>query len=209
MTDTAARAEPLSREAVVDAALRLVEDEGVPALTMRRVAAELGVAVTAIYWHVGNRDALLDELVDRIVADIGAIRPSGSTPVDRISSVARSLRRKLLARPHVVGLAHERGVTSIMFQPAQAVLARELTKVGVHGERAALAVQAVQFHVIGAVILERAAGRGPSADAQRAPTWRDVRGLDAELVARLAAPPDHDAVFELGLRSLVASLVGK
>ena len=125
----ATRAEPLSREAVVDAALRLVEDEGVPALTMRRVAAELGVAVTAIYWHVGNRDALLDELVDRIVADIGAIRPSGSTPVDRISSVARSLRRKLLARPHVVGLAHERGVTSIMFQPAQAVLARELTKV--------------------------------------------------------------------------------
>jgi len=205
----ATRAEPLSREAVVDAALRLVEDEGVPALTMRRVAAELGVAVTAIYWHVGNRDGLLDELVDRIVADIGAIRPSGSTPVDRIASVARSLRRKLLARPHVVGLAHERGVTSIMFQPAQAVLARELAKVGVHGERAALAVQAVQFHVIGAVILERAAGRGPSPDAQRAPTWRDVRGLDAELVARLAAPPDHDVVFELGLRSLVASLVGK
>jgi len=208
MSDAAARAEPLSREAVVDAALRLVEDEGVPALTMRRVAAELGVAVTAIYWHVGNRDALLDELVDRIVADIGAIRPSGSTPVDRIASVARSLRRKLLARPHVVGLAHERGVTSIMFQPAQAVLAGELGKVGVHGERAALAVQAGQFHVIGAVILERAAGRGLSADAQRAPTWRDARGLDAELVARLAAPPDHDVVFELGLRSLVASLVG-
>ena len=208
MSDAAARAEPLSREAVVDGALRLVEDEGVPALTMRRVAAELGVAVTAIYWHVGNRDALLDELVDRIVADIGAIRPSGSTPVERIASVARSLRRKLLARPHVVGLAHERGVTSIMFQPAQAVLARELAKVGVHGERAALAVQAVQFHVIGAVILERAAGRGLSGDAQRAPTWRDARGLDAELVARLAAPPDHDVVFELGLRSLVASLVG-
>ena len=206
MTETARRADPLTRELVVDAALRLVEEQGVAALSMRRLAAELGVAVTAIYWHVGNRQALLDELVDRIVSDIGAVRPSGSTPQARVASIARSLRRKLLARPDLVGLAHERGRTSAMFQPAEVALARELTATGRRGGDAALAVKAVEFLVIGSVILERAAARGPSQELDDE-LWRDERGLDPSLVARLAARPDHDEVFEVALRSLVASLL--
>jgi len=184
----AARAEPLSRDVVVDAALRLVEDHGVRALTMRRLAAELDVAVTAIYWHVGNRSALLDELVDRIVSEIGAIRPTGATPEERIASVARSLRRKLLARPHLVGLAHERGRTGEMFQPALAALAQELASQGLRGREAELAAQAIEFHVIGSVILERAAARGPGPGDGH-------------------PPADHNAVFEFGLRALVDSLV--
>ena len=207
MTETTARrADPLTRELVVDAALRLVEEQGVAALSMRRLAAELGVAATAIYWHVGNRHALLDELVDRIVSDIGAVRPSGSTPQSRVASIARSLRRKLLARPDLVGLAHERGRTSAMFHPAEAALARELTAAGRRGEEAALAVKAIEFLVIGSVILQRAVARGPAQSPDDA-LWRDERGLDPSLVAALAASPDHDEVFEVGLRSLVASLL--
>jgi TetR/AcrR family tetracycline transcriptional repressor len=200
------RSDPLTRELVVDAAQRLVEEQGIAALSMRRLAAELGVAVTAIYWHVGNRDALLDELVDRIVSEIGAVRASGSTPHARIASIARSLRRKLLARPDLVGLAHERGRTSAMFQPAEAAIARELVAAGRTGEDAALAVKAIEFLVIGSVILERAAGRGPRQRADDG-LWRNEQGLDPSLVARLAAPPDHDEVFETSLRSLVAALV--
>jgi AcrR family transcriptional regulator len=56
---------------VLDAATELVRAQGSAALTMRRLAAELGCAVTAIYWNVGNREALLDELVARTVRDMG------------------------------------------------------------------------------------------------------------------------------------------
>src|SRR5207253_1703148 len=89
----------LSRDGVVDVALRMVEDDGVERLSMRKLAAELGVAVTAIYWHVGNRDALLEALVDREIAEMGALRPSGRTPEARLVSIARALHRKLRARP--------------------------------------------------------------------------------------------------------------
>jgi AcrR family transcriptional regulator len=67
----------VTRRAVLDAATRLIEDQGVPGLSMRKLAAELGVAVTSIYWHVGNRDALLDELVQEMVHGLAPCRPAG------------------------------------------------------------------------------------------------------------------------------------
>src|SRR4051812_43396417 len=103
------RDQPVSRELVVETALGLVEENDVSALTMRRLAAELGTAVTAIYWHVGNRDALLDLLVERLVADMGRVRPAGRTPRARITSLLRQWRERLWERPHLIGFAHERG----------------------------------------------------------------------------------------------------
>lgn len=79
----------LTREEVLEAAAALVRQHGPEALTMRKLAAELGTAVTSIYWHVGNRESLLDALVERTVQEMGAIRPTGRTPVARIVSVAR------------------------------------------------------------------------------------------------------------------------
>ena len=93
---------------------------------MRRLAAELGTAVTAIYWHVGNRDALLDLLVDRLLADMATVKVSGRTPRTRITSIARAWRQRLWEHPHLIGFAHERGKTATMFQPMQAQLATEL-----------------------------------------------------------------------------------
>ncbi|MFB7510883.1 TetR/AcrR family transcriptional regulator, partial [Streptomyces broussonetiae] len=100
----------LSREAVLEAAARLVKEHGPDALTMRRLAAELGTAVTSIYWHVGGREALLDALVERTVAELGEIRPCAGTPEQRVVGVARALRRQLRDHPHLVALVHERGL---------------------------------------------------------------------------------------------------
>src|SRR6478672_7441524 len=58
----------IDREAVLDAALRLLDAEGVDALTMRRLASELGVSAMAPYRHVGSKDELLMVLVDRLAA---------------------------------------------------------------------------------------------------------------------------------------------
>ena len=58
----------LNRERVLDAAAALVKQHGPGALTMRKLAAELGTAVTSIYWHVGNRESLLEALVERTIA---------------------------------------------------------------------------------------------------------------------------------------------
>src|SRR5919108_3871291 len=58
----------IDREAVLDTAVRLLDAEGVDALTMRRLASELGVSAMAPYPHVGSKDELLMVLIDRLAA---------------------------------------------------------------------------------------------------------------------------------------------
>jgi TetR/AcrR family transcriptional regulator, tetracycline repressor protein len=200
-----ARERPVTSDEVVETALRLIEDNDVSALSMRRLAAELGVAVTSIYWHVGNRDALLDLLVERLLADMGGVRPSGRTPRARITSLLRQWRQRLWERPHLIAVAHERGLTGAMFQPVQAALARELSAVGLHGEDAALAVRALQVQVTASIVLQRAASRGPSTTPTDPTAWRDSD--DPDLVAALAEPLNYDAVFALGVEALLDRLL--
>jgi TetR/AcrR family tetracycline transcriptional repressor len=201
---------PVTRQRLIDTALRMVEEDGVGRLSMRKLAAELGVAVTAIYWHVGNREALLDALVERELADVSAIRVAGASPGARLLSIARSLRKKLLARPHLIGLVNERGLTPLMFLPAQAALARELAAAGMQQADAAMAIRAIQFHVIGFVVLQRWSDRSPAPNPSAEDLWREhaVRaGVDPAVASRLAESLDPGDVFEFSTRKLISSLL--
>jgi AcrR family transcriptional regulator len=62
----------LSQEIVVAAALRILDAEGEPALTFRRLAGELGVGVASLYWHVESREVLLDLALDSMAGDLFA-----------------------------------------------------------------------------------------------------------------------------------------
>ncbi len=206
MTQASRRDSPVTRDEVVDTALRLIEDHDVTALTMRRLAAELGVAVTSIYWHVGNRDALLDLLVERLLADMGDVRPAGRTPRARITSLLRQWRQRLWDRPHLIAVAHERGQTAAMFQPLQAALSAELRTVGLLGREAANAIRVLQVHVVSSVVMARAAERGPDTNPTDPSVWA-TSGGDEDLVAALAEPLDYDEVFTMGVDALLDKLV--
>src|SRR5215472_10392704 len=54
------RRDPISKEAIVAAAIRLMDAEGFDALSMRRIADELDTGAASLYWHVGSKDGLLD-----------------------------------------------------------------------------------------------------------------------------------------------------
>ncbi|MGI5351524.1 TetR/AcrR family transcriptional regulator [Streptomyces sp. CA-250714] len=199
---------PLTREAVLEAAASLVQQHGPQALTMRRLAAELGTAVTAIYWHVGNRESLLEALVERTVRELGEIRAYGRTPQARMVSIARTLRRELLARPHLIAMVHERGLTERMFLSAQRALVREAHAAGLRGARAAEAVRAVQFSVVGHVLVERNRERAPVQSPGEPELWQsDQETDDPALVRALATPPDAGKVFASTIRALVDGLL--
>ncbi|WP_369212475.1 TetR/AcrR family transcriptional regulator [Streptomyces flavofungini] len=199
----------LNRGDVLDAAEDLVKRHGPRALTMRGLAAELGTAVTSIYWHVGNRESLLDALVERTLADLGEIRPTGRTPAGRIVSVARALRGLLRDHPHLVALVHERGLTERMFLPAQRALVHEVHEAGLRGARAADAVRAVQVHVVGHVLVERARERAPVQRPGEAELWTaQAAERDGALARALAAPLDAESLFTLSVKALVTGLVG-
>ncbi|MEU1201469.1 TetR family transcriptional regulator [Streptomyces sp. NPDC005813] len=200
----------LTRERVLDTAAGLVTQHGPDALTMRKLAAELGTAVTSIYWHVGNRESLLDALVERTVADLGALRPTGRTPAQRIVSLARALRRQLRAHPHLVAMVHERGLTERMFLPARQALVREAHAAGLEGARAAEVVRAVQFQVVGFVLVERNRERAPAQRPAEEEAWdAETAGRDAALARALARPVDEERLFVTSVRALVDGLLAR
>ena len=61
---------PLTRDRALDAAMTLADRDGLEALTMRRLAKELGVEAMSLYYHVANKDELLDGMVDRVFEEI-------------------------------------------------------------------------------------------------------------------------------------------
>ncbi|MGW6256597.1 TetR/AcrR family transcriptional regulator [Streptomyces sp. NPDC055085] len=198
----------LTREEVLETAAGLVKRHGPDALTMRGLAAELGTAVTSIYWHVGNRESLLDALVERTVADLGEIRAAGRTPAARVVSVARALRRQLREHPHLVAMVHERGLTERMFLPARQALVREVHAAGLRGARAAEVVRAVLFQVVGFVLVERNRERAPVQRPAEEELW-DVGTAqgDPALVRALSRPVDPERLFVVSVRALVEALL--
>ncbi|MET7545404.1 TetR family transcriptional regulator [Streptomyces sp. NPDC005479] len=198
----------LTRDEVLEAAAALVRRHGPDALTMRKLAAELGTAVTSIYWHVGNRESLLDALVERTVQEMGAVRPAGRTPVARIVSVARGLHRELRARPHLIAMVHERGLTERMFLPAQQALVHEVHAAGLRGARAADAVRAVQFQTVGFLLVERNRERSPVQSPGEGDLWDAVTAEhDPALARALALPADQERLFTASMRALVHGLL--
>jgi TetR/AcrR family tetracycline transcriptional repressor len=86
---------PLSREAIVEAALRVVDREGVEGTSMRRIADELGTAPSALYWHVRNKDELLQLVLDRVAAEIELPPLDPEHWQEQLKALARQMRRVL------------------------------------------------------------------------------------------------------------------
>nr|WP_230977256.1 TetR/AcrR family transcriptional regulator C-terminal domain-containing protein [Georgenia yuyongxinii] len=93
----------MSRERVHAAALSLVDAEGVDALTMRRLARELGCNAMALYRYAASRDALLDGVVETVMTDL-VIPPDGADWEAQLRRTAHQFRDLALAHPHVVPL---------------------------------------------------------------------------------------------------------
>jgi AcrR family transcriptional regulator len=101
----------LTRSRVIDTALVLIDEEGVQAVTMPRVAAGLGVGTMSLYRHVENKDDLLDGVAEHVLCRVEV--PAGA-PDDwegRVVGYLRSLRAQALAHPALSSILAERGLT--------------------------------------------------------------------------------------------------
>jgi AcrR family transcriptional regulator len=84
---------PLTRDAIVEAALVLLERDGLEGLSMRRLAQELGAGAASLYWHVGDKEELLSLLLDRIVGEAEVPEPDPENWQRTVKEMARSTRR--------------------------------------------------------------------------------------------------------------------
>jgi len=89
---------PLTRDRVLDAALRVVDEGGVEALSMRSVAATLGVEAMSLYRYVAGKDDLVLGVADRVLAEI-EVPPPGTPWREALRRRAWSAREVFLRRP--------------------------------------------------------------------------------------------------------------
>jgi AcrR family transcriptional regulator len=101
----------LTREAVVGGALAILDDEGREALTMRHLAAALGVEAPSLYAHVRNKDELIDAVLDGVLDGV-SLPEVGPDPRASLAAGFRSYRAALLSHPTSVVLLTERARAS-------------------------------------------------------------------------------------------------
>jgi AcrR family transcriptional regulator len=100
--------EKLNRDRIVDAALGIMDREGLEAVTMRRVAREVGVEAMSLYHHVADKDDLLDGVCARVMTDFRIPERDDRPWSERARHGAREWRRVLKSHPNVIALFAER-----------------------------------------------------------------------------------------------------
>ena len=98
--------ESLSRQRILEAAIRLVDDKGMEALSMRRLGAELGVEAMSLYNHVRDKDDVLVGIVEMVMSEFDPPASHGDWHEDARNS-AREWRRMLTRHPNVMTLMAE------------------------------------------------------------------------------------------------------
>ncbi len=212
---------PLQRETVVRAALRLLDEGGLDGLTVRRLAGTLGVQNPALYWHFKNKQDLLDQMAEAMLADAFAVwgPPAPGAPgADCLAALARTLRRALLSHRDGVRVLAGADLTGSAILTALDRALHALRAAGFPSGVALVGALAVVNYTLGAAFEEQAEPRYPASDGGparpkplRAAIDPDrLPALAAALadVARDAPEAGHDpaAGFEGGLQLILAGM---
>lgn len=146
----------LSRERVISAALTLVDREGIDALSMRRLGAELGVDPMAVYHYIPNKAALLDCLVDAIMTELGVPpkREDTQTWDEWVIAMFNAYRKVLRAHPNALQVAATRPVMSYTGMKAGEAIMAELTGAGLELDNAIEVMKVMMTMVVGMALAE-------------------------------------------------------
>jgi TetR/AcrR family tetracycline transcriptional repressor len=204
----------LQVESVLEAARNLIARDGIQRFTMRGLATELGVAPNAVYSYFDDKAALLDALVDHLLANVEVPDPTIDDWRVGLRELMRSSRRTLLAHadllPHMLARP-TRGPNAIRLGEATLTL---LERGGIEGASAVEALRVLLTYTLGFVAQELPRRQDPRDasldDARRAETVAAFQSLaDAPRMAALAEPLSRvpgDAVFDTGLAWLISGI---
>jgi AcrR family transcriptional regulator len=149
----------LSREQIVAEAVRLLDAEGIDALSMRRLGTRLGAAATSIYWHVASKDELVELVVDAVYGEL-EVPDAGAAAAWReaITGFAHSLRSMILRHPWMATLLPYAGLSHLGPNLMRATdrLAGLTEAAGFSGREAGQAASTVISYVLGVATSEAA-----------------------------------------------------
>jgi AcrR family transcriptional regulator len=212
MTPRKKDAEQLTRKRILEAAMRIIDAEGLDTLSMRRLGTELGVNPMAAYHYVPNKAALYDLVLDAVMAgmDVSAIDPEA--PIEeRLKQGARAYRAAILAHPNAIPVLAGRSVrTAASLRPIESFLGL-LMEAGFTPTESITAVDCVAQFILGGAVgyyhhqLDSEIGGG-----QR--EFEDLPAEEFPNMTRVLAEGSyvgHDAEFEFGLDAVVRGLLSR
>lgn len=168
----------LTRERILDAALAIVDEDGLDALSMRRLGDALGVEAMSLYRHVANKPALLDGVFEAVLRGMVVPPASGRWP-DDVRAFALAFRDALIRHPRALPLFASRpAVSEASLEVVDAALG-VLVRAGLPIDEALLVFQSVVALVVGHCL----AHYGPA---------EGVRGVDYGALDRARFPHLRD-----------------
>ncbi|MDP9792659.1 AcrR family transcriptional regulator [Catenuloplanes nepalensis] len=188
---------PLTRERVLAAAMRVVDAEGIKALTMRRLGAELGVEAMSLYHHLPGKEALLDGLADALIAEIqaeAALRVDAAGWKERLRQTFLAARVVMLRHPWAPGMLGARTTVPARLFAYYDGIVGTMTGGGLSHRLAHRAVHAFGTMALGftqELFRPEAAGGAADVDAAEA----DLTAMAAALphLTAMVAAEAHDA----------------
>ena len=211
MVPTSEPRQKLSRDKIVEAALQVMDTEGLEAVSMRRVAREVGVEAMSLYHHVTDKEDLLRGVCDKIMGGF-EFATGGGTWAERMRAVAHSWRRLLRVHPDVMRLfaiTHGPSPSSPeSLQPTEFAL-RLIRDAGISDRDTVQAFHAFGGYIQGFVMME-----GGSIKGGHDPEVHDVFASEVDaaafpmlhLVSRYFSECGADEQFEFGLDLMIRGL---
>ncbi|MFI2364650.1 TetR family transcriptional regulator [Promicromonospora sp. NPDC019610] len=138
-----------SRDDVAGMALHLLDEYGLPDLTMRHLATALGVQPSALYWHFPNKQALLAAVSERILAPMAEVSGDGTSMHDAVRAVGTRMRECLLAHRDASELVSSSLALGLVSSPVRPRLLAAARLHGVPDALAEVAAEAVMHFVVG------------------------------------------------------------
>jgi TetR/AcrR family transcriptional regulator, tetracycline repressor protein len=188
----------LTRDVLIEAGLKLLDEVGLDGLTVRRLAAELGVQSPALYWHIRTKQELLDGMANAIILRAGMGPPrAGESWQDWLARRARAYRKSLLASrdgARVVSGAVRGGDAIEHFERELAAMVER----GFTPLQALRTITALSHYINGHVLQEQA-----TTTVSGRPDLSELPTLAAAL---RSGSPVGDEVFEYGLSTFIAGV---
>ena len=200
----------LTPDRIVGCAIELVDDDGLDALSMRKLAHRLGVEAMSLYHHVESKGALLDLMVERVYGEV-QVDLEAERWQDRVSGAMTGLRSALLTHPNLLPVVATRPVMSSATMELVELGLATLVEAGFTLDRSRQVINVFVAFAIGHALTE--VGASPMMfdgyDSDAVNKFRQsISDEDLPLVASSigTTPEDREAEFDLGVQCLVEGI---
>jgi len=208
--------EPLTRQRIVRAALRIMDEEGLEAVTMRRIGRALGVEAMSLYNHVRDKEEILDSICEEVLSEFEI--PEARDWRGAMRAGAKEYRRLLLTHPRVITLMTGRKgpVTNIDSLKAYEFALGMFRDAGLSVLESIKALNALASYILGSVTLELGLTISGRADEAHLRAHEEMGRLVAsadfphvrESLPHMIAC-DVDEQFDFGLELLIEAVAAR